>query len=105
MKKEYKKIGLGSISLLLFICGVVLSISFGNREAYGDNILRFLGLNPWSNDSTGLHYTIFYSLIFYIPAFILGYKFNNDLGAKLGKILSLTLIIFILLVTLFLVAV
>ncbi|TCZ69616.1 hypothetical protein E0485_23690 [Paenibacillus albiflavus] len=89
MKQNHKKIGLGSISLLLFIFGILFSISFGNRESFGDNILRFLGLNPWSNGDTGLHYTIFYSLVFYIPALILGYKFKNDLGAKLGKTLSL----------------
>ncbi|WP_144027547.1 hypothetical protein [Paenibacillus selenitireducens] len=40
------------------------------------------------------------SLIFYIPALILGYKFKNDFGAKLGKTLSLIMIIF-LLITLF----
>ncbi|WP_342543565.1 hypothetical protein MHH33_08570 [Paenisporosarcina sp. FSL H8-0542] len=100
MKKDYKKIGLGSISLLLFIIGILFSISFGNRESYGDGLLRFLGLNPWSNGDNGLHYTIFYSLIFYIPALILGYKFKNDFGAKLGKNLSLSLIILILILAL-----
>lgn len=105
LKQDYKKIGLGSISLLLFIFGILFSISFGNRESFGDNIFRFLGLNPWSNGDTGLHYTIFYSLIFYIPALILGYKFKNDLGAKLGKSLSLITIILLLIITLFFIAV
>ncbi|ATP40347.1 hypothetical protein CSE16_09965 [Solibacillus sp. R5-41] len=97
MNQDYKKIGLGSISLLLFIFGILFSFSFGDRESYGDSILRFIGLNPWSNGDTGLHYTIFYSLIFYISALILGYKFKNDLGAKLGRTLSLIATIFLIL--------
>ncbi|OAB26243.1 hypothetical protein [Paenibacillus macquariensis] len=80
--------------------GLLFSISFGNRVSFGDSILRFLGLNPWSNGDTGLHYTVLYSLIFYILALILGYKFKNDLGAKLGRALALITII-ILLITLF----
>lgn len=104
LKQDYNKVGLGSISLLLFIFGILFSVSFGNRESYGDNILRFIGLSPWSNGDTGFHYTIFYSLIFYLPALILGYKFKNDLWAKLGRTLSLITIILILL-SLFFVAV
>lgn len=100
-----KRIGLGSISLLLFVCGILFSFSFDNGAAYGDSILRFLGLNPWSNGNKGLHYTMFYALVFYIPALILGYNFKNDLGAKIGKILSLIMIILLLLVTPFLSAV
>ncbi len=89
----HKKMGMGTISLLLFIFGILFSFSFGNREALGDIILRFLGLNPWSDGDTGTHYTIIYSLIFFIPALILGYKFKNNLGAKLGRMLSLIAII------------
>ena len=96
LKREYKRIGLGSISLLLFIVGLLFSFSFGNREAYGDSILRFIGLKPWSNGDEGLHYTVFYSLIFFIPALMLGYKFKNDWGAKLGRTLSLITLIFLL---------
>ncbi|WP_422659971.1 hypothetical protein ACK8P5_05475 [Paenibacillus sp. EC2-1] len=94
--KQDKKIGLGSISLFLFIFGILFSISFGNRVSFGDSILRYLGLNPWSNGDTGLHYTIIYSLIFYILALILGYKFKNDLGAKLGRTLALVTIILLI---------
>ena len=101
MNKEINKIGLGSMSLLLFILGILFSISFGNRESYGDSILRFIGINPWSNGDSGLHYTIFYSLIFYIPAFILGNRFQKDFGARIGKNLSLIMIILILLSLLF----
>lgn len=94
MEQTRKKIGFGSISLLLFICGILFSISF-NGDSYGDSILRSIGLNPWSNGNSGTYYTIFYSLIFYIGALILGFEFKNDFGATLGKTLSLITIIFI----------
>ena len=96
--------GLGSISLLLFILGLLFSFSFGTQEAIGDHILRFIGLSPWSNGSSGLHYTIFYSLIFYVPGLIIGYRFKSNWGAKLGGTLSFLAIILILFALLFLMA-
>ena len=90
---QNKKIGLGSISLLLLMFGILFSFSWKNTEALGDTILRFLGLSPWSNGETGTHYTIIYSLIFFIPALILGHKYNSNFGAKLGRNLSLIMII------------
>jgi|SRR5699024_1079282 len=90
-----KRIGIGSISLLLFACGLLFSLSFGEYGSIGDSILRFIGLNPWSNGDTGLHYTLIYSLVFFIPAFIIGYKFKDDFGAKMGKSLSLFAVVFL----------
>jgi len=103
MEQTHVKIGFGSLSLLLFICGILFSISFSNGVSYGDNIIRFFGLNPWSNGNSGVHYTIYYSLIFHIGALILGYEFKNDFGAKLGRTLSLIIIIFILISVIFIV--
>lgn len=85
MKK--KKIGIGSLSLLLFVVGCLFSFTFNNLRI-GDNILTYIGLKAWSNGNSGTHYTIFYSLLFFIPSLILGYKFNEDFGSKVGKILS-----------------
>ncbi|WP_270304834.1 hypothetical protein [Terrisporobacter petrolearius] len=85
MKK--KKIGIGSLSLLLFVVGCLFSFTFYNLTI-GDNILTYIGLKAWSNGNSGTHYTIFYSLLFFIPSLILGYKFNEDFGSKVGKILS-----------------
>ena len=67
MKQINKKIGIGSISLLLCIMGIIFSFNFGNRVCYGDVILKYMGLNPWSNGDNGTHYTLLYSLIFFIP--------------------------------------
>ena len=98
LKQINKKIGIGSISLLLCIMGIIFSFNFGNRVCYGDVILKNMGLNPWSNGDNGTHYTLLYSLIFFIPSNILGLKFKNDFGAKTGKIVSLIMIIIILVV-------
>ena len=98
MKQINKKIGGGSISLLLCIMGILFSFNLGNRVCYGDVILKYIGINPWSNGESGTHYTVFYSLIFFIPSSILGLKFKNEIGAKIGKIISLIMIIIILIV-------
>lgn len=84
-----KKIGLGSLSLLLSVLAIVFLSSFGRNVCFGDSILNYLGLKAWSNGSHGFHITIFYSLIFFIPALALGHKFNTDLGAVSGKKISL----------------
>ena len=60
MKKN--KIGIGSLSLLLFIVGCLFSFTF-NDICIGDNILTYVGLKAWSNGNSGNHYTIFYSLL------------------------------------------
>lgn len=98
MKLINKKIGVGSISLLLCIMGILFSFNLGNRVCYGDIILKYIGLSPWSNGDNGTHYTVLYSLIFFIPSYILGVKFKNDFGAKVGKIISLIMIIIILII-------
>lgn len=89
MKK--KKIGIGSLSLLLFVVGCLFSFTFYNLTI-GDNILTYIGLKAWSNGNSGTHYTIFYSLLFFVPSLILGYKFKEDFGSKVGKILSTIMI-------------
>lgn len=98
MSKASKKLGLGSLSLLLCAIGILFVFFSRDYGDYGDILLEFIGLNSWSNGNSGIHYTIFYSLIFFIPSFILGYKFKNNLGAMLGKIVSLIMLILILLV-------
>jgi len=102
--QKSKKVGIGSISLLLFILGLLFSFSFGKYGAFGDHLLRGIGLSPWSNGETGLHYTMFYSLILYIPAWMIGKRFKSDWGSKAGKTLSVIMIALILLFSLFIMA-
>lgn len=82
--KTRKKLGMGTISLLLVAVGILFLFSLGTYGTFGDRFLRFIGLDPWSNDNTGLHYTVIYSLIFYIPATLIGHHFKNDWGAKVS---------------------
>jgi len=68
----------------------------------GDNILNLLGLKAWSNGDTGIHLTAYYSLVFFIPAFLLGMKYKNNYGAKVGKYISAIVGSILILSTLFL---
>ena len=75
-----KKIGIGSLSLLLVIIAFVWAFNiFG--VCVGDHILATLNIPTWSNmaNATGTHYTIFYSFIFLIPALILSIKYKDNL--------------------------
>ncbi|MBS5988029.1 hypothetical protein [Clostridium sp.] len=102
MKKN--KIGIGSLSLLLFIIGCLFSFTF-NDICIGDSILTYIGLKAWSNGNSGTHYTIFYSILFFIPSLILGYKFKENFGSKIGKILSTIMVIMIIVNSLFFTAI
>lgn len=101
-----KKIGIGSLSLLLVIIAFVWAFNiFG--VCVGDHILATLNIPTWSNmaNATGTHYTIFYSFIFLIPALVLAIKYREDLVAKVGKWSSIVFIAILLLGMLFMVLV
>lgn len=38
-----KRIGIGSVSLLLFASGLLFSLSFGKYGSIGDGVLRLIG--------------------------------------------------------------
>ena len=81
-----KKIGIGSLSLLLVIIAFVWAFNiFG--VCVGDHILATLNIPTWSNmaNATGTHYTVFYSFIFLIPALILSIKYKDNLFTKVGN--------------------
>jgi len=99
MSNVKNRIGLGSASPVLSVMGILFAFSFGDRVCYGDLILDFAGLKPWSDGSFGVHYTIFYSLIFFVPALIFSWMFKDNLGAKSGKISSIIMISIILLMS------
>ena len=88
-----KKIGLGSISLLLVIIAFIWAYEiFG--VCVGDSILATLNIPTWSNNvgKSGIHYTVYYAFIFLIPALILSIKYKENLFAKVGKWLSIIFI-------------
>ena len=88
MKK--RKLGLGSLTLPLLLMGVIWAVTF-NSICIGDIVLNSVGLKAWSNGESGVHYTIFYSLIFFVPSFWFGKKFNEDFGAKAGRIATVAI--------------
>ena len=92
-----KKTGVGSISFLLVAFAIVWSFSFGlNGFCLGDTILSFLGMPAWSNGNSGTHYTIFYSLIFLLPAVPISIKYESNLFAGIAKWISVIFTLFLL---------
>ncbi|WP_025720627.1 hypothetical protein [Paenibacillus sp. 1-18] len=99
LKKNEKKIGWGTLSLLLALLGMAVSFEFGNY-ILGDQFLSFLGLPAWSNvDNTRFHYTFFLSSIFFTPSLIIGYKNPNEFGALIGKWIS-SIYLFLIIISL-----
>ncbi len=95
-----KKLGLGTIALLLF----VLTFAWGT---IWDNGLQETGLGIFVLKSIGLSYLLlqipnfvyYFIFLFTIPAIIIGRKHEEDWGAKTGWVLStvLSIILFVLL--------
>lgn len=99
-----KKIGIGSISLLLVIIAFFWAFEIMGL-CLGDSILTTLNIPTWSNsaNASGTHYTVFYTFIFLIPALVLAIKHRDDLFAKVGKWSSIIFIAILLLGMLFMV--
>jgi len=85
LKIKNKELGIGSISLVLCMVGILFGLSFRNF-CIGDYVLNGFGLNPWSNGDTGTHYTIFYSLAFFVPSFLIGLKYKDNYGSRASYI-------------------
>ena len=79
-----KTLGKGSISLLLVVLALAwcCNLPILNGQCLCDIALNFLGLPTWSNGTTGLHITIFWSLLLLIPAFFIAIRNKKDLFAK-----------------------
>ena len=93
--------GMGTLSLPLVVLSIVWSFTLFGVCA-GDNILNMLGLRAWSNGDSGIHFTVYYSLVFFVSAFFLGTKYKNDFGAKTGRVISAIIGGFLIVSTLFL---
>ncbi len=96
MENLKHKIGWGSFSVVLLILGLGFSISFSNGMCIGDYVLRAFGLRAWSEGNTGVHYTLFYSMIFLLPAWYLGDKYREDYGAETGRSMSVIFTVLII---------
>jgi len=94
--------GIGTLSLPLALIGVAWGFTLYG-VCMGDSILGAIGLRAWSHGNSGIHLTVFYSLIFLIPAFMLGKKYSENFGAKTGKTVSGAIAVFLILSAMFLV--
>lgn len=85
-----KKLGKGSISLLLVALALIWNCNLPvlDGKCLGDIVLTALGFPTWSNGTSGLHITVFLSLVLFIPAFVLAVRNKNDLFAKTGMWIS-----------------
>ncbi len=83
---EAKRLGWGSLSLLLVVVAFLWAFTI-KGVCIGDRILSLMNLPAWSDGATssGTHYTVFYALIFLVPALLLGLKCKSDLFATVGK--------------------
>ncbi|MDY0407076.1 hypothetical protein P5G51_018615 [Virgibacillus sp. 179-BFC.A HS] len=87
VKRKRKKIGTGSVSFILIVLGLLWAFSFANFSI-GDEILKSIGLPAWSNGSTGIHYSVFYALLFFIPAFVISIRRPNHFLSKTSRNIS-----------------
>ena len=99
-----KKIGIGSISLLLVIIAFFWAFEIAGF-CLGDSILATLNIPTWSNsaNASGTQYTVIYTFIFLIPALVLAIKYGDDLFAEVGKWSAIVFIAILLLGMLFMI--
>lgn len=99
-----KRIGIGSISLLLIIIAFFWTVEIMGF-CLGDSILSTLNIPTWSNNvnASGTHYTVFYTFIFLVPALVIAIRYKDDLFAKVGKWVSIIFIAILLLGMMFMV--
>nr|WP_319489487.1 hypothetical protein [uncultured Caproiciproducens sp.] len=93
-----KKLGWGTASFPIVLIGLAWSFSFSlGGFCIGDTVLNAVGLKAWSGSGNmGAHFTVYYSLLFFIAAFALGYRNKEDFGAKIGRTAALVIGILIL---------
>ena len=103
--KESKRYGIGSLSLLLGIMAILwcCNIQWWDGFCLGDCVLRMLGLPAWSNGDSGVHFTVFYGLIFTVPAWLLARRYLNDKFAVAGRNIAVVLTFALLLAPIFMV--
>jgi uncharacterized membrane protein YhaH (DUF805 family) len=101
LEKDEKRLGVGSLSLVIFMLGILFVGQIGGNVPLGDKFLSFFGIKAWSNGIMGIHYTIFYSLILFIPSMLISIKHSKDWGGKLGRNLSGSIIVLLAFIMIF----
>lgn len=81
--KDSKKLGIGSISLLLSIFGGMFSFTAWDSKYFGEHILSAINIS--------FPYPLI-SLIILFISFFIGYRYKNDYFAKSGRVISVIFI-------------
>ncbi|URZ09170.1 hypothetical protein CLROS_045860 (plasmid) [Clostridium felsineum] len=81
-----KKLGTGSLSVLLSLFGIVCSFTYFNKKNIGDLILNSINIYKMCN---------IISIFLFIFSIFIGIKYRQYWGAQTGKNISIFFIVFI----------
>ena len=103
--EKSKNWGIGSLAFLLSIFAIFwcCNIQWWGGFCLGDYVLKMLGLPIWSNGNSGIHFTVFYGLIFTVPAWLIGRVYLCDRLAVAGKNIAMVLTLALLLSPVFMI--
>lgn len=87
---DSKKMGVGSISLILSILGAMFSFTAWEGKYFGEHLLSIINISFPSG--------IISLIILFISLFI-GYKYKNDCFAKSGRVIALAFIFLIVILS------
>lgn len=82
--KVTRKLGVGSLSLLISIIAIVFSFTYVNENYVGVSIMRGLGIKFIAPSSI--------SIILFLISIFIGNKYEEDKFSKTGKVLSIVFI-------------
>ncbi len=83
---DSKKLGIGSISLILSIFGAMFSFTALNAKYVGEHLLNAIGISF----PIGI-----ISIVILCISFAIGYRYKNDYLAKPGRVISVVFIVLI----------
>ena len=96
-----KKLVLRIIAVSLIALGLVLSVTWnGVRYCIGDELFVALGISPWSNGSSGIHYpAVIGSFVILVGISILNLTLNKKTRLWIWITVILSLIVYNLIFT------
>lgn len=98
---DSKKIGIGSISLILSVLGGMFSFTAWDSKYLGEHILSTINV---SFPFPGVLLVTLISLVILFISFFIGYRYKNHYFAKSGRVISvifISLIFFLILSQIF----
>ena len=95
---DSKKLGIGSISLVLSILGGMFSFTAWDSKYLGEHILSAINI---SFPFPGILLVTLISLIVLFISYFIGYRYKNDYFSKLGRVIAIIFIslIFVLILS------